>query len=208
MYILAGCASDAVSYEATRYVQGVLTYSLLLGMRGAALKEDRVEVGRLFEFAADKVPELAWDIGGIQKPVVAIPKGGQPFPIGRLTAEDQTRIPLQAVRPLLLRCSLQDELKVRDHLGLSKRVNERLREASASGRSAKLVFVEAEEFPDAYGLTGRYRLAGENVTVTLNLFRGAEEVASFKVEGSKADLNALAETIVRAAEQRLEGQPR
>jgi WD40 repeat protein len=208
MYILAGCASDAVSYEATRFAQGVLTYSLLLGMRGAALKEDRVEVGRLFEFAADKVPELARDIGGIQKPVIASPKGGQPFPIGRLTAEDQARIPLQAVRPLVLRCSLQDEVKVRDHLGLSKRVNERLREASASGRSAKLVFVEAEEFPEAYGLTGRYRLVGETVTVTLTLFHGADEVARFKVEGSKTDLNALAGQIVREAEQRLESEQR
>ncbi len=204
MYILAGCASDAVSYEATRFAQGVLTYSLLLGMRGAALKEDRVEVGRLFEFAADKVPELARDIGGIQKPVIASPKGGQPFPIGRLTAEDQARIPLQAVRPLVLRCSLQDEVKVRDHLGLSKRVNERLRQASAAGRSAKLVFVEVEDFPDAYVLAGRYRVAGDAVTVTLSLFRGEAEDARIKVEGSKTDLDGLAGKIVRAAEQRLE----
>ncbi len=208
MYILAGCASDAVSYEATRFAQGVLTYSLLLGMRGAALKEDRVEVGRLFEFAADKVPELARDIGGIQKPVIASPRGGQPFPIGRLTAEDQVRIPLQAERPLVLRCSLQDEVKVRDHLGLSKRVNERLRQASTAGRSAKLVFIEAEDFPDAYELAGRYRVSGDAVTVTLSLFRGEAEIARINVDGSKTDLDALAVKIVRAAEQRLEDMQR
>jgi len=41
LYILAGSAADAVSYEASRYGQGLLTYSLLLGMRGAALRENQ-----------------------------------------------------------------------------------------------------------------------------------------------------------------------
>ena len=51
LHILAGCASDSGSYEASRYGQGVLTYSLLLGMQGAALKEDQfVDVGTLFQF--------------------------------------------------------------------------------------------------------------------------------------------------------------
>jgi WD40 repeat protein len=34
MFILAGSAADAVSYEASPYGQGLLTYSLLMGMRG------------------------------------------------------------------------------------------------------------------------------------------------------------------------------
>src|SRR5262249_33085722 len=60
MHVLAGCAADAVSYEATRYGQGLLTYSLLLGMRGAKLREgEYVDVVDLFNFASDKVPELA-----------------------------------------------------------------------------------------------------------------------------------------------------
>ena len=37
--LLLGCAADRVSYEASRYEQGLLTYSLLTGMRGAALRE-------------------------------------------------------------------------------------------------------------------------------------------------------------------------
>lgn len=39
LYVLAGAAADAVSYEAGRYGQGLLTWSLLFGMRGAALRE-------------------------------------------------------------------------------------------------------------------------------------------------------------------------
>ncbi|HKI38119.1 MAG TPA: caspase family protein, partial [Gemmataceae bacterium] len=54
MHVLAGCAADSVSYEATRYGQGLLTYSLLLGMRGAKLREgEYVDVVDLFGYAAD-----------------------------------------------------------------------------------------------------------------------------------------------------------
>ena len=64
-----GSAADAVSYEASRYGQGLLTYSLLQGMKGAALKEDQyVDVSKLFEYAADEVPRLAQNVGGIQRP--------------------------------------------------------------------------------------------------------------------------------------------
>ena len=103
MHVLAGCAADAVSYEASRYGQGVLTYSLLLGMRGAKLREgEYVDVVELFGFAADKVPELARDIGGVQRPLIASPRGSS-FDIGRLTAADREKVPLQMIKPVVLR---------------------------------------------------------------------------------------------------------
>lgn len=78
IHILAGCAADRVSYETTTYAQGLLTYSLLAGMRGAALREEQfVDVGHLFNYAADQVPELAKGIGGIQRPILAVPRGGE-----------------------------------------------------------------------------------------------------------------------------------
>ena len=53
-HILMGSAADAVSYEASRYGQGLLTYALLQGMRGAALRDgEYVDVSPLFQYAAD-----------------------------------------------------------------------------------------------------------------------------------------------------------
>ena len=70
-HVLLGCASDRVSYEASRYEQGLLTYSLLSGMRGAAPREGEfVDVSKLFQYSADEVPQLAKDIGGIQAPMI------------------------------------------------------------------------------------------------------------------------------------------
>jgi len=70
-----GSAADAVSYEATQYEQGLLTYALLQGMRGPALREEEyVDVSKLFQHAADAVPDLALHIGGIQRPGLPLPK--------------------------------------------------------------------------------------------------------------------------------------
>ena len=165
-----------MSYEATRYGQGVLTYSLLLGMRGGALTDDRVEVGRLFDFAADRVPELARDIGGVQRPVVAVPRGGQSFPLGLVTKADQSRIPLQPARPLFLRTNLVEADDFADVLGLSKRVDEVLRSGGGRGPAGGVLFVDATDLPEGFRIAGPYRVAGDDIAVTANVLRGTARV--------------------------------
>ena len=203
MHVLAGCAADAVSYEATRYGQGILTYSLLMGMRGAKLRQgEYVDIVDLFSFAAEKVPELARDIGGVQRPTIASPRGTS-FSIGRLTAEDRSKVPLQTVKPVLLKASFQDDARVKDVLGLSKRVNDRFREASAAARGATLVFVDADDFPGAVQVIGRYKVSGDRVTVTFSLFEGDKNSAGFTEEGLVSKPDELAGKITAAVEKQL-----
>ena len=180
MHILAGCAAEAVSYETSRYGQGLLKHSLLLGMCGAALREDEyVDVGKLFHFAAHKVPELAKGIGGIQRPEIAAPKGGASFDVGRLTSEDKVQVPLKSERPLVLRCYFGDKRRRRDLLGLSKRINDVLRDHSARGEEAP-VFVDADEFPGAYEMAGDYSIEDDRVTVAVFLGRDEEDVVEME----------------------------
>ena len=205
MHVLAGCAADSVSYEASRYGQGILTYSLLLGMRGARLREgEYVDVVDLFSFAADKVPELARDIGGVQRPTIASPRGAS-FDIGRLTTADRVKVPLQSVKPVVLRSVFQLEKPARDSLGLSRRVNDRLREASATPRGANLVYVDADEFPGGIQPSGRYKIVGARVIISVSLFAGARETASFTVEGAADKPDELAGRIAAEVEKRLAG---
>jgi len=73
-YVLMGATADASSYEASQFGQGLLTYALLKGMKGTALREGQfVDVSNLFQKVADDVPELAKNIGGIQQPRIAMP---------------------------------------------------------------------------------------------------------------------------------------
>ena len=208
MHVLAGCATDAVSYEATRYAQGVLTYSLLLGMRGAALKEDQfVDVSTLFSFAADRVPELARDVGGIQRPVIATPKGGTSFDIGQLSGEDRAAIPLQLTRPLVLRTIFQEEESFDDVLALAKRLDELFRDTSARGHDANFVFVDARELPDSYRLRGRYRIDDGNVEVEARLFQQREAAAEFSIRGKQDNIDDLASKILQEVQKHLKGHP-
>jgi Caspase domain len=203
-FVLAGSAADAVSYEASRYAQGVLTYSLLMGLKGAALRDGEfVDVSTLFSFAVDRVPELAHDIGGIQRPEIATPRSGQSFDIGRLTDDDRANIELAEPHPLILRASFQDETRIVDHLGLSRAVNDALRSADAGAA----VFVDVDDFPGAFSIVGRYRVAAGNVRVSGYVFRGDRQVAAFEVSGQLDGLNGLAERIRITAEALIAQRP-
>jgi hypothetical protein len=202
LYILGGSAADAASYEASRYAQGVLTYSLLLGMRGAALRESQlVDVAQWFQFATDEVPRLAKDIGGIQKPTMAMPGPGSSFDIGQILAKEQ--IPMAATRPLFLRSNFQDEAGLQDRLKLALLVDEALRSSAAHGSANAPVYVDASDIPDAYSLAGRYRVAGGDISVTVSLFHGEDVAGNFTIGGKAASAAKLAEDIVTRAEMLL-----
>jgi len=181
-----------------------LTYSLLLGMRGAALRENQfVDVSKWFDFATDEVRELAKDIGGLQQPRPAIPYGGESFDVGQIVDEDKARIPVASVRPLFLRSNFQDEVRPLDHLKLTDLVNEALREIASKGQNATLVYVDASDFPDAYLLAGRYRVEGSTVKARVSLFKGESSAGEFTVSGDTSALGTLAASIVREAESRI-----
>lgn len=189
-YVLAGSAADAVSYETSVYGQGLLTYSLLFGMKGAALRENKfVDVVELFQYAADKVPELAEDIGGIQKPEIRTPYGGQSFDIGISDEAVQERIILPSPKPLFVRSTFMNEDTFNDNLRLSEALDEQLREfSSAKGNDQSLIFIDAARFSNAYSLKGRYIKNGYTYTVDVRMFNGDDVVNKFTISGSGDDL--------------------
>ena len=192
-HVLMGSAADAVSYEATQYGQGILTYALLQGMKGAALRESEfVDVSQLFQYAADQVPQLARNVGGIQKPLIAAPKGVS-FDVGQLGEDEKEKIPLAMMRPLVLRPILFNPAANDDDLNLSARLRKALLEdsfAAARGEGSwqEPVFVDSDELPGAIRPTGTYFVQGERVTVKLLLKRNGEKIAEREIHGSKSDL--------------------
>jgi len=203
MYVLAGSAADAESYEASRYGQGLLTYSLLTGMRGAALREDEfVDVNRLFTHAADEVERLVGNLGGVQQPRISVPHGGSSFDIGRVSSADREKIRVATPKPVVISSNFQDEAKMRDHLKLRQRVDAAIRDA-ASADNAGFVFFETPEFPDAYAMSGRYQINGEQLSLKVSMSRGDSDVGAFEVNGSTADLPALEAQVVTEMQSRL-----
>jgi WD40 repeat protein/uncharacterized caspase-like protein len=197
MHIITGCTADAVSYESNRFGQGILTYSLLEGMKGTALREDKfVDISKLFQSARERVPELAEGIGGIQKPEVFSPYGAESFDIGMFTTEDKDSIPLSKSKPMFTMTMLQDEDSFDDVLHLGSKVDELLRDLTARGARAPLIFLETREFPSAYRLLGRYTQKEDSLTVKINIFKGNEKIKSLEINGDKLDMQKLTGNIV------------
>jgi hypothetical protein len=200
MHIITGCAADAVSYEASKYGQGLLTYSLLEGLKGAALRETKfADVIQLFQYSKDRVPVLASGIGGIQEPRLFSPYGNESFDIGMFEKADKDKVPLAAEKPIFLMSNFQDDDQMADVLGLEKLVDEAFQTYTVKGTEASFVFIEVKDFPGAYVLRGRYKVKGDNVNVKVNVFKGTEIAGTYSVSGVKTDIAALATAIVEKA---------
>ncbi|TNE50615.1 MAG: hypothetical protein EP344_17235 [Bacteroidetes bacterium] len=195
MFVLTGAAADKVSFEASQYGQGLLTYSLLQGMSGLALTSDkRVDVMTLFQYARDQVPELARGIRQVQIPVVSFPAGGGSFDIG--IVGPGVKIPLAQVKPVFIRNVFQDEDSFDDVLGLTPALADYFQQITARGAQANLIYVDVNEYEDAYSIKGRYQISGNTVTVRGRLFKGKESKGEFELEGKKADVPGLAQAII------------
>jgi hypothetical protein len=174
MFVISGSAADAVSYEASRYGQGLLTYSILQAMKGAALRDGQFfDVNTILNYSRENVPRLAAGIGGIQTPQLLIPKGGS-FDIGQVDEESKKQIPLSNIKPVFVRTVLVDDNSDDDDLNLSKLLDEQLNETAMRGKDAQLVFLDTREFPDAYRLRGSYTQNNGIITLKLRI-KGPKE---------------------------------
>ncbi len=200
-FIITGCAADAASYEASRYGQGLLTYSLLSGIRGGALQNNCIEVEPLLHYAREMVPQLATDIGGIQEPRIFSPNAGSSFTIGCMSPEEQATIELATPKPFFLQTNFQNEDELEDNLRLAQLVDDGLNELSTRGRQSPLVFLDVKEFAGAYSLAGRYKVQPDRITLTVRLSQDKVEKARFQLEGK--DAAALRTAILREIARRV-----
>lgn len=206
-HVLMGCAADRVSYEASQFQQGLLTYALLEGMQRLSAKDAQgsVNVKALVDHAWERVPELAHDIGGIQQPVISSPQGA-PFVIARLSAADRAGIKLPRARPQLLRTHLTNPAVDDDDLGLQARLRKRLTELSGPGapRGQSAVYVDADDMHGAFRLAGRYSVRGHEIVVSLRLRRNGKDVEEVPpIKGMKGDLDQLVNAIAEAVTERI-----
>ena len=195
MFVLAGSAANKVSYEAGQYGQGLLTYSLLQGIKGLAHPNDeRVDVMKLFQYSCDEVPELAKGIGGIQTPMLVGPLKGS-FDIG--IKNDFVHIKIADPKPVFIRNNFQNEDSFDDALGLTPALAGFFQEITTRGAQADLIYVDVSAYENAYSLKGLYKISGDVVVVRGRLFKGQTTVGEeFKVTGKKSDVPGLAEAIL------------
>ena len=196
MFVLTGSAADKVSFEAGQYGQGLLTYSLLQGIKGLALTDDkRVDVNTLFEYAWKKVPELARGIGGIQKPMWVGPPGGS-FDIG--IVNDAVNIELEDDKPVFIRNIFLNEETFDDSLNLTQALEQYFLEATAKPEKAAFIYVDVPTYENGFSIKGLYKVEDDAVMVRGRLFKGEKAKGDFEVAGKKDQLPQLADAILDA----------
>lgn len=204
MYILAGSAADKKSYEATPYGQGLLTYSLLQGMQELSTQHPNKEVDilSLLSHAENRVPELAKEVGVIQKPKMHNQDGLSSFPIG--IVQDPAAIPIASSKPLLIRPMFQQEGEFDDPLLLMTAIEDYIQKAIR--RNAPFTFQDVRNHPNGYSIRGAYTMEGERINIKGFLYKAGKKIkeAGFSVEGTKTDMNDLAKQVFFAIENWIE----
>ncbi len=191
LHVLMGSAANAVSYEATQFEQGLMTYALLEGIKGAALEDNTlVNVNTLLQYTADKVPELAVQIGGIQRPRIASPAFSENFSIGYLDKTAQAKVPLAIRKTILLKPVFINQNTLLDNLNLTEKLSNYFREQDYkkikkepyNPASKNITYMNVDFFSSAVYVRGIYQIKGNTLSVKYALGRDNQHLLSNKVD--------------------------
>lgn len=177
-HILTGSLADMVSFEASKYGQGLLTYSILRGLTGPGLKDGRlVDVLTLFQHVRNEVPILAKSIKQTQTPVIA--SDGDSFPIGII--DHTVHIEVAEEKPVFIQSKfINTGGAIKDTLGgigLGQALNDYFFSQRLKGAQAKMVFYDIASLSDGYSVQGTYsRIEGNQLFIIGNLFKGENPV--------------------------------
>ena len=206
--ILMGSSADKSSYESSRYEHGLLTYTLLEGMKGAALKQDRfVDTQTLFAHAKENVKRMAGDlIGGIQEPRVF---GESGFYIGLMDKQDREAIKILASPlPVFVRPNFSDEsgddpqnltAEFRSLLDRASDLSPRGGVAAGAKNQAFVYYDNTDKiFNGAYRVFGTYAASGDGIVLKAFLRTGAGADKKPLGEFRAATAEAAAEKLLQA----------
>jgi hypothetical protein len=154
VYILASSESNQKSYESDIFNQGLLTYSLLLGMSGEAAKNDVLYVTDLLSYASNKAEEIGKKIKKIQRPVLGISKGGSSFPLG--FKSDSLDIAIPEGKSKISISNFGSDGLFNDPLELNHIINQYFKELGAIGSKSNFIFINKQNEKDSYTFSGLY----------------------------------------------------
>ena len=197
LFILSASASDQSAYELRRYSHGLLTYSLLKAMKQQPdiLADGKyLDVSRWFNAAEKNVTELAKENGQNQDPQIVTNTN---FNIGVIDNEVVSKIVLAQEKALFAGCNFQnaDQNIAADDLNLNKITDQQLNEIAARGSNSVISYVAGSNSPDAYSLSGRYKIDGNNISLNVKIRQKNDTKQQIDLKGTRDKLNELASLI-------------
>ncbi len=206
-FILCASAAGQSAYETSMYSQGLLTYSLLAGVKlGTGLRNNRfIDVTKWFQFASDFAKTQARELGARQDPQIL---GTASFEVGLVDKSVSDAISLPMKKVIFRRSRfIQDDELLSDDLELSVLIDQQLTSLSETSKASPLVFVPDFVSPDSYSIRGKYSITGKQINCRVSVFRGNKErVDQFDLTGSVEDRESFARLIVERVGKMLNKQ--
>jgi len=195
-FILAASASGQSAYESSQFGQGLLTYSLLSGIKNQdGLKENKyIDVTGWFNNASNKVRVLTKEMKGRQEPQII---GNASFDVGLVDAEVMNGIKLPDPKKIIARSFLYsgDTKLLIDELSLANDIDRELNNASANDAKSPIVYIGNNTSAEAYFVRGSYETKAGNITVKLSLIQKNKLVKEFAGTGLVNKKEELAKKI-------------
>jgi WD40 repeat protein len=206
IYILAGSAADKPSYEASRYGQGLLTYAMLKGLKGAALVQDGsnflADVIEISKYAQNEVLVLAKEISGIQNPQLLSPSNQSTFYFASMDEKAKQAIVLNEAKPVFCYPNFQDISKPFDQLKFSEIMMETMVQNHSKGSDSKIAVVQSRDYNNGFIIAGRYKITDNDVQFFITLYKqGTDilEIDKFEITGTLDALNKASIDILQKA---------
>ena len=206
-WVLAGSASDQLSYESSSVDHGMLTYALLEaidraspeGLRKAESGDLFVDVESWLRYAVGRVESLKseLDLPGVQQPELRSSTAGGSFDIGATSPANRGELGLRPPRPVVIVGGFSNP-DDEDPLRLEKAVGASL----AESKRVKPWF-DVASHPGAFRIAGGYTVINGAVALRLLVqkFDAAGDrktIATIPLKGTKADLAAKVRAAVEA----------
>ena len=200
MYVLAASASNQSAYEMGRYSQGILTYALLKVIKEhpEVLEQSRyLNVTGWFNTAVKMVSDIVHEANKRQEPQLITTTN---FNIGIVDNDVLNAIILPNEKPLFAASIFQniDEAIAYDNLELGKLINDQFNDVYSRGTEGPIAFVVSTDSPDAFMVTGKYEVKGDEVKMKINIRQNKDKIQRYKIEcmGKKNDLKSLADLVI------------
>jgi WD40 repeat protein len=197
IYILAAAAAGRPSFEMSQFGQGLLTYSLLYGIKyGSALSNGtELDISKWFQFAANQVAEFAKDMQDRQDPKIL---ENVSFPIGKIDSAIQNKIILSKSKPIFGPAFFLNETNMADDAGMSESFNNWLMEKSYGGKESSLLYMDSYKGNNVYHVVGLYTNVKGNFRVRLAIKKGNQTIRQLKWEKSYNQLQELISDMANA----------
>lgn len=189
MYVLTGSAADKVSYEASNYGQGLLTYTLLQGMKGAALlqrtsqPEKSVDVMTLFSYSREEVERLSNEFSVTQRPTLRAPLNVESFDIGIAPESARRQIKVASPKPIFVRSNFMNSKNFIDDLNISETLDQYLTGSIGIGNRPQAIFIDIVNYDGAHSVSGIYNKNSEGYLLKGKVYIDEDSIGDFEVRG-------------------------